>query len=195
MRAARRGAPHHSNEGYAYAKRMVDVQCRMYREEYGCNFTSVVPVRTHHTPLRSSVYTPAKKVLKRVCVSNWRECVCVCVCVCVQTNVYGRHDNFNVNSGHGTLPRPHPLPGRGVHALSVIFLLVLCYLSSCVPQSHVFMLAILSRMTCSRLRLHLTVASLSPHEQTNSCHALVRRAHCAPPSRAPSLPHPSSQIM
>eukprot|EP00218_Dolichomastix_sp_CCMP3274_P009031 CAMPEP_0170138426 /NCGR_PEP_ID=MMETSP0033_2-20121228/4911_1 /TAXON_ID=195969 /ORGANISM="Dolichomastix tenuilepis, Strain CCMP3274" /LENGTH=317 /DNA_ID=CAMNT_0010374433 /DNA_START=14 /DNA_END=967 /DNA_ORIENTATION=- len=37
------GPPHPSNEGYAYAKRMVDVQNRMYNEQYGCNFTSVVP--------------------------------------------------------------------------------------------------------------------------------------------------------
>lgn len=37
------GAPHQSNEGYAYAKRMVDVMNRCYGEEYGCNFTSVIP--------------------------------------------------------------------------------------------------------------------------------------------------------
>ncbi|KAF8072883.1 TSTA3 [Scenedesmus sp. PABB004] len=37
------GPPHHSNEGYAYAKRMVDMQNRLYKDEYGCNFTSVIP--------------------------------------------------------------------------------------------------------------------------------------------------------
>ncbi|KAJ1629834.1 hypothetical protein T492DRAFT_613995 [Pavlovales sp. CCMP2436] len=37
------GPPHASNEGYAYAKRMVDMQNRAYHEEYGCNFTSVIP--------------------------------------------------------------------------------------------------------------------------------------------------------
>ena len=37
------GPPHFSNEGYAYAKRMIDVLNRCYREEYGCHFTSVVP--------------------------------------------------------------------------------------------------------------------------------------------------------
>lgn len=37
------GAPHCSNEGYAYAKRMIDVLNRCYKEEYGCNFTSVIP--------------------------------------------------------------------------------------------------------------------------------------------------------
>jgi len=37
------GAPHKSNYGYAYAKRMLDVQSRAYREQYGCNFITVVP--------------------------------------------------------------------------------------------------------------------------------------------------------
>jgi GDP-L-fucose synthase len=37
------GPPHPSNFGYAYAKRMLDVQCRAYRQQYGCNFISVVP--------------------------------------------------------------------------------------------------------------------------------------------------------
>mmetsp|Transcript_28346 Transcript_28346/g.91411 ORF Transcript_28346/g.91411 Transcript_28346/m.91411 type:complete len:321 (-) Transcript_28346:230-1192(-) len=37
------GPPHSSNEGYAYAKRMIDVLNRCYKDEYGCDFTSVVP--------------------------------------------------------------------------------------------------------------------------------------------------------
>ena len=37
------GPPHHSNEGYAYAKRMIDVVNRCYKDQHGCNFTSVVP--------------------------------------------------------------------------------------------------------------------------------------------------------
>jgi len=37
------GPPHPSKEGYAYAKRMLDVQNRAYNEEYGCHFTSVIP--------------------------------------------------------------------------------------------------------------------------------------------------------
>ena len=53
------GPPHRSNEGYAYAKRMIDVMNRCYRDEYGCNFTAVIP-----------------------------------------TNVYGPHDNFNIEDGH-----------------------------------------------------------------------------------------------
>mmetsp|Transcript_8055 Transcript_8055/g.21786 ORF Transcript_8055/g.21786 Transcript_8055/m.21786 type:complete len:243 (+) Transcript_8055:78-806(+) len=53
------GPPHHSNEGYAYAKRMIDTMSRAYAEQHGCNFTSVIP-----------------------------------------TNVYGPHDNFNIQGGH-----------------------------------------------------------------------------------------------
>jgi len=53
------GPPHESNEGYAYAKRMIDVQNRLYNEEYGCKFTSVVP-----------------------------------------TNIYGPHDNWNLEDSH-----------------------------------------------------------------------------------------------
>merc|ERR1711998_465559 len=53
------GPPHPSNEGYAYAKRMIDVQNRCYKEQYGCNFTSVIP-----------------------------------------TNIFGPHDNFNIEDGH-----------------------------------------------------------------------------------------------
>lgn len=45
--------------GYAYAKRMIDVLNRCYNEEYGMNFTSIIP-----------------------------------------TNIYGPHDNFNIEDGH-----------------------------------------------------------------------------------------------
>lgn len=37
------GPPHHSNDSYAYAKRMMDIQIRAYNEQYGLNYTSVVP--------------------------------------------------------------------------------------------------------------------------------------------------------
>lgn len=53
------GPPHASNYGYAYAKRMIDVQNRAYHEQYGHMFTSVIP-----------------------------------------TNIYGPHDNFNIEDGH-----------------------------------------------------------------------------------------------
>lgn len=41
------GPPHTSNEGYAYAKRMIDVMNRCYKEEYGCNFTSIIPTNIY----------------------------------------------------------------------------------------------------------------------------------------------------
>jgi GDP-L-fucose synthase len=41
------GPPHPSNEGYAYAKRMIDVMNKCYKEEYGCNFTSVIPTNIY----------------------------------------------------------------------------------------------------------------------------------------------------
>lgn len=37
------GPPHPSNEGYAYAKRMLDVLNRCYNEQSTCKFTSIVP--------------------------------------------------------------------------------------------------------------------------------------------------------
>lgn len=41
------GPPHSSNSGYAYAKRMIDVMNHCYNEEYGCNFTSVIPTNIY----------------------------------------------------------------------------------------------------------------------------------------------------
>jgi len=38
-----RGAPHSSNFGYAYAKRMIDIQSRAYRQQYGCNYITAIP--------------------------------------------------------------------------------------------------------------------------------------------------------
>lgn len=37
------GPPHHSNFGYAFAKRMLEVQSRAYRKQYGCNFVTAIP--------------------------------------------------------------------------------------------------------------------------------------------------------
>jgi GDP-L-fucose synthase len=37
------GPPHSSNFAYAYAKRMLDVQSRAYRKQYGCNFITAIP--------------------------------------------------------------------------------------------------------------------------------------------------------
>tara|TARA_B100000242_G_C43017908_1_gene473485 strand:- start:178 stop:1110 length:933 start_codon:yes stop_codon:yes gene_type:complete len=38
-----KGPPHHSNFGYAYAKRMLDVQSRAFRSQFGCDFVCAVP--------------------------------------------------------------------------------------------------------------------------------------------------------
>lgn len=37
------GPPHVSNFGYAYAKRMIDVQSRAYRKQHGSNFITIIP--------------------------------------------------------------------------------------------------------------------------------------------------------
>jgi len=37
------GPPHPSNEGYSYAKRMAEVLSRMYNEEYGRHYLTVIP--------------------------------------------------------------------------------------------------------------------------------------------------------
>jgi GDP-L-fucose synthase len=37
------GPPHFSNDAYAYAKRMADVQIRSYKEQYGLNYKTVIP--------------------------------------------------------------------------------------------------------------------------------------------------------
>lgn len=41
------GEPHSSNYPYAYAKRMADIQIRAYREQYGLNYTSVIPTNIY----------------------------------------------------------------------------------------------------------------------------------------------------
>jgi len=41
------GPPHFSNDAYAYAKRMADIQIRAYREQYGLNYISVIPTNIY----------------------------------------------------------------------------------------------------------------------------------------------------
>jgi GDP-L-fucose synthase len=53
------GPPHYSNDAYAYAKRMLEIQSKTYQEQYGDNFICIIP-----------------------------------------TNIYGPHDNFNLEDGH-----------------------------------------------------------------------------------------------
>ena len=39
--------PHYSNDGYAYSKRMLEVQCKNYNKQYGRNYICVVPVNLY----------------------------------------------------------------------------------------------------------------------------------------------------
>ena len=41
------GPPHNSNDAYAYAKRMAEVQVRAYREQYGLKYTCVIPTNIY----------------------------------------------------------------------------------------------------------------------------------------------------
>ena len=41
------GPPHHSNFGYAYAKRILDISNRAYASQYGCNYTAVIPTNVY----------------------------------------------------------------------------------------------------------------------------------------------------
>jgi GDP-L-fucose synthase len=41
------GPPHFSNDAYAYAKRMTDIQIRSYNEQYGLNYKSVIPTNIY----------------------------------------------------------------------------------------------------------------------------------------------------
>lgn len=41
------GPPHASNFGYAYAKRMLEVQSSAYRKEFGCNFITLIPTNIY----------------------------------------------------------------------------------------------------------------------------------------------------
>jgi GDP-L-fucose synthase len=57
------GEPHSSNYGYAYAKRMVDIQLRAYNEQYGTKYFSVIPTNIYgkndNYDLESSHVIPA----------------------------------------------------------------------------------------------------------------------------------------
>ena len=41
------GPPHFSNDAYAYAKRMADIQIRAYKEQYDLNYKSVIPTNIY----------------------------------------------------------------------------------------------------------------------------------------------------
>ena len=41
------GPPHHSNDAYAYAKRMMEIHCRAYNEQYKTNFSCIIPTNIY----------------------------------------------------------------------------------------------------------------------------------------------------
>ena len=66
------GEPHSSNFGYAYAKRMLEVQTRAYNEQYGTNFSCVI-VNNLYGPddmydLNNSHVIPA--LIRKFCVAK-----------------------------------------------------------------------------------------------------------------------------
>ena len=80
------GPPHPSNEGYSFAKRMVDVQNRLYRAQYGYNFTSV---RGDDSSILAC-WEPTRKLMQSGLVQLQ----------VIPTNVYGKHDSFSLQNGH-----------------------------------------------------------------------------------------------
>jgi len=42
-----KGPPHNSNDAYAYAKRMIEVQSQAYRDDFGDNFISIIPTNIY----------------------------------------------------------------------------------------------------------------------------------------------------
>ena len=57
------GEPHSSNYGYAYAKRMTEINARAYRDQYGMNIVNVIPCNVYgmgdNFNLQSSHMVPA----------------------------------------------------------------------------------------------------------------------------------------
>lgn len=54
------GPPHSSNEGYAYAKRMCEIQCKVYNEQFGTDYLCIIPTNLYgkhdeYNPERSHV--------------------------------------------------------------------------------------------------------------------------------------------
>lgn len=41
------GPPHSSNDAYAYAKRMLEIQSKAYQEQYGSNFVCIIPTNVY----------------------------------------------------------------------------------------------------------------------------------------------------
>ena len=41
------GSPHFSNDAYAYAKRMTEVHCKAYNDNYGTDFSCIIPTNIY----------------------------------------------------------------------------------------------------------------------------------------------------
>lgn len=41
------GPPHHSNDAYAYAKRMLDIHSKIYNEQFGRNYVCIIPTNVY----------------------------------------------------------------------------------------------------------------------------------------------------
>lgn len=41
------GPPHHSNDSYAYAKRMLEIQCKAYQEQFNDKFVCIIPTNIY----------------------------------------------------------------------------------------------------------------------------------------------------
>ena len=55
-----KGAPHPSNEGYAYAKRMLEVQSRLYNEQHKTDYRCFIPTNLFG---KYDVYGPTSHVV------------------------------------------------------------------------------------------------------------------------------------
>ena len=41
------GPPHTSNEGYSYAKRLLEIECKLYNDKYNTNFVCIIPTNVY----------------------------------------------------------------------------------------------------------------------------------------------------
>lgn len=97
------GAPHSSNEGYAYAKRLIDTMNRAYAEEYGCTYDRFKCVgHTMPACVFVCVFSIVDSVTDYHCLL-----LLMFLCYCtgnftsiIPTNIYGPHDNFSIKGGH-----------------------------------------------------------------------------------------------
>jgi GDP-L-fucose synthase len=82
------GPPHSSNEGYAYAKRMVDTMNRAYSE---------VSERSERALLKTT--STAKLTNSILLLRSAQEYNCNFTSI-IPTNIYGPSDNYSIENGH-----------------------------------------------------------------------------------------------